>query len=78
MERTTLYLPADLHRTLRETARREGRTQADLLRQAVEEYLKRRSPPLPRSIGVGDDPGLSSSAVKAWLHGRGQRSPEGG
>src|SRR5206468_1651199 len=39
MEKTTLYLPKELQRELRETARREGRPQAALVREALDTYL---------------------------------------
>lgn len=58
MEKTTLYLPTDLQRSLREAARRAGRPQADLVRDALVEYLGKQPRPLPKSIGA-----VSSGAV---------------
>jgi len=38
-----------------------------LLRRALEEYLERRERPLPLSVGVGEDEGLSGVDSEAWL-----------
>lgn len=35
MEKTTVYLPADLKRALRRAARSTGRSEADLIREGV-------------------------------------------
>lgn len=67
MEKTTVYLPADLRGWLREESRRTGRTQAELMREALEAYAARRPRPLPTSIGLGSDPELSGADVEDWL-----------
>lgn len=67
MEKTTVYLPSHLHRALREAARREKRPQAELLRNALEGYLGRRENPLPISVGLGEDEGLSGAGSEGWL-----------
>jgi hypothetical protein len=67
MEKTTLYLDPELHRQLQEAAKREERPQAELIREALADYLARKSPPFPRSIGMGEDGSLAGSEVKAWL-----------
>jgi predicted transcriptional regulator len=68
MEKTTLYLPVELHRALKDAARREGRPQAVLIRQAISEYLDTRSgPPRLRSLGAGEDEGLRARDAEAWL-----------
>jgi hypothetical protein len=67
MEKTTLYLPADLRRGLKDAARRSGRPQAVLIREAIGEYLSSRSSPRPRSIGLGDDFGVSAAESEDWL-----------
>ncbi len=68
MEKTTLYLPEPLQRELREAARREGRPQAELVRDALTAYLTGRPRPRPRSIGMLEDPELTSGNVKSWVH----------
>jgi plasmid stability protein len=67
MRKTTLYLPDALHETLRSTARRIGKSQADIVREALEAYLQAQPRPIPRSIGAGEDPNLSGEDSEAWL-----------
>jgi hypothetical protein len=67
MEKTTLYLDAALHRQLRDTARRENRPQAQLIREALAAYLETNSRPLPASLGMGSDGTLAGNEVRGWL-----------
>lgn len=67
MRKTTLYLPEDLQLRLREAARRLGRPQAELVREALESYLQSRSSRRPSSVGSGSDPGLAARDAEAWL-----------
>jgi hypothetical protein len=67
MRKTTLYLPDELHETLRGAARRSGKPQADIVREALEAYLLQQPRPLPRSIGAGDDAELAGRDAEAWL-----------
>ncbi len=70
MDKTTLYLPPELRRRLRDTARRSGRRQADLIRSALEAYLDQPAPARPRSVGAGADPTLHAADSEAWLRER--------
>ena len=57
MQQTTVYLPDDLKRWLERAARQDRRTEASIIREALEEALKRRevSPTVPLfSEGWGD------------------------
>jgi predicted transcriptional regulator len=67
MERTTIYLPEDLHRSLREAARRAGRPKAELIREALTAYLQAQPRPIARSIGLGSDEGLAGRDTEQWL-----------
>jgi predicted transcriptional regulator len=67
MHKTTLYLPDATRRRLREMARRTGRPQSDLVRQALEGYLGSEGSPLPKSIGAGEDPDLFGRNSEDWL-----------
>jgi predicted transcriptional regulator len=67
MEKTTLYLPPDLHRALKEHARRSGRAQAELIREALASYLEGAAWPQPSSIGAGSDAELSGRESEEWL-----------
>lgn len=73
MEKTTIYLSADLRRALREVARVEKKPQAEVLRKALEEYLGRMEDTLPHSLGLGEDEGLSGAESEAWLMGEWER-----
>jgi predicted transcriptional regulator len=72
MEKTTLYLPAALHRAVKEAARSEGRSQAEIMRAALEAYLAQRPKMLPRSIGAAADGVVPASESKAWVRHRWQ------
>lgn len=53
-QKTTVYLNAVDYRRLRALAQAEGRSTAELIREAVSEYAARRAPVrLPRSVGAG-------------------------
>jgi Arc/MetJ-type ribon-helix-helix transcriptional regulator len=67
MQKTTLYLPDELQRQLQEAARRTGRSQADLIREALTTFLGTVQPPRPRSIGMGDNPDLHGEDTEDWL-----------
>lgn len=52
--KTTVYLDADEYERIKEIARSEGRAPAELVREAVAEYARRKRPHRkPRSIGAG-------------------------
>jgi predicted transcriptional regulator len=67
MEKTTLYLSSELQSILRQLARRTGRAQADLIREALTEYVSRQEHPRPRSLGAGEDADLAARDSEEWL-----------
>jgi hypothetical protein len=67
MQKTTLYLPDELQRQLQEAARRMGRSQADLIREALATFLGTVERPKARSIGLGDNPDLHGEDTEDWL-----------
>jgi predicted transcriptional regulator len=67
MEKTTLYLPADLRGLLKEAARRTGRPEAVIVREALRSYLQQQGRPSPRSLGLGENAELSGRESEAWL-----------
>jgi predicted transcriptional regulator len=73
MNKTTLYLPASTQRRLRELAKRTGRPQAELLRQAIDRYLGSESSALPGSVGSGEDAGLGGRDSEDWLRANWRR-----
>ena len=54
LEKTTVYLDAEAYRQLKRLARERGQSAAELVREAVVEYVKRHAvPTAPASIGAG-------------------------
>lgn len=52
--KTTVYLDSGVYRRLKAIASSDGRSTAELVREAVAEYAARRSPMAsPRSVGAG-------------------------
>lgn len=70
MDKTTLYLTPELHRRLRDAARRSGRRQADVIRTALDAYLDEGHANRPQSIGAGEDDGLDAGESETWLRER--------
>lgn len=73
--KTTIYLDAEDYRRLKALAARDGRTAADLVREAVAEYAARRAPrKLPRSLAMGNSGrGDISSRDEDYLKGMGEQ-----
>jgi len=67
VHKTTLYLSDELRQMLEAAARRTGRAQAELVRDALRSYLDGLAPAFPRSIGAGDDADLSARDSEDWL-----------
>ena len=69
MEKTTLYLPAEIQIALRDAAKRAGRPQAELVREALTRYLADQPRPLPKSIGIAKDLtlGIDLAEVDTWI-----------
>ena len=68
----TLELPDEARQALDEIAERSGRSPAELVQEAVREFLDRQNgerddPGWPRSIGMIDDPELSAADLDEWL-----------
>jgi len=70
VEKTTLYLPSELQLALREAARRQRRTMADLVREAVEAYLRSQTRPQLTSVGLGEDDDLAGADSEAYFRSR--------
>lgn len=74
LEKTTVYLDAEVYRQLKRLARERGQSAAELVREAVVEYAKRyAAPSIPASIGAGRS-GRSdlSEQAESLLEGMGQ------
>jgi hypothetical protein len=75
LTKTTLYLPLADYRRLQALAEREGRSTAELVREAVTEYAARRGAKRrPRSLGAGrSGRGDLAERAEALLRGLGRR-----
>lgn len=67
MNKTTIYLPADTQHRLQEVALRTDRSQAAIIREAVERYLDMQDEVPLRSIGTLTKKSLTSSNQELWL-----------
>lgn len=73
MRRTTVYLPDELKRGLERVAQAEGRSEAQLIREGVQEVIERRAAPRPKiPLFESDDPTLAER-VDELLAGFGTR-----
>jgi hypothetical protein len=67
MERTTVYFPEDLRNKVAALSRQSGRSQAQILREAVQAYVDREYRPTLKSLGLGDNPDVSATDTDEWL-----------
>lgn len=65
MFKSTIYLPEDLKRRLARLARREGRSEASLIRDAVERLTAAEGPRPRAALFHGDDPHLAERVDEA-------------
>jgi plasmid stability protein len=70
VEKTTLYLPAQLQMALRDAAKRQRRSVAALVREALETYLRGQDRPALTSVGAGEDDELSGAESETYLRSR--------
>ncbi len=75
LTKTTLYLPEADYRRLKALAAREGRSAAELVREAVADYARARGGgALPSSLGAGRSRrGDVSERAEKLLKGMGRR-----
>lgn len=64
MTKTTVYLDSDTVLALRQMAETQGRSQAELIRDALQAYTNGAKRPLPRGIGKYDS-GETQGAERA-------------
>lgn len=53
MKQTTVQLPEQIDRSLDQLAQVTGRSQIELIQEAIEQYLIRQTRSLPHSVGMG-------------------------
>jgi CopG antitoxin of type II toxin-antitoxin system len=64
VKRTTIYLPEDLKGSLARAAHEEGRTEADLIREGIETFLRSRHPEPRVPLFTSGIPDLAENADK--------------
>ncbi len=68
MKKTSLYLEPEVDRALGKLAAAQGRSKADLIREALaEKAAKAPSQPRIQAIGMGEGPGDVSDNVDRYL-----------
>jgi hypothetical protein len=67
VEKTTVYLPSELRLALHEAAKRQRRTVADVVREALELYLRGQTRPTLTSADLGQDDELTGAESEAHL-----------
>ena len=74
MQKTTVYLPEDLQNSLQQIAHNEGRSKAQIIREAIQHEVDSRRPPKPRipisERGLGDP--AAARRVDELLEGFGE------
>jgi predicted transcriptional regulator len=71
MHKTTLYLDPDMYERIRRIANATRRTQAAVIREALEVYTRGRTR-RPRSIGIARGPADVSQRAEELLPGFGE------
>jgi len=74
MNKTTIYLPEELKRQVETAAKLDGSSEAEIIRQAVEEAMRKRVPPKPRIplFEAGTLPSDLAERVDEYLEGFGE------
>ena len=73
MTKTTIYLPDDLKRAVTQLASAEGTSEAEVIREAIADRVRRAARPRPRGgLFASGDPNLAANAEEA-LAGFGER-----
>lgn len=74
MKKTTVYLPAELKSTLERMATEEGRSEAEIIRTAIQNAVDRRQRPLPRIplFDLGPEDPTAAERVDELLAGFGE------
>ena len=67
MKKTTLYLEEEVLAEIKLTSRSEGRSEAEILREAINDYLERRRSELPTIFGAGSGGKISGADSEDWL-----------
>jgi predicted DNA-binding protein len=64
VEKIALYISAHLQRALRSLARRWGKPQAEIVREALSAYVRQRERPRLGSVGLGEDDHVTGATAR--------------
>lgn len=67
MQKTTIYLPEELHAQIKAASQREQRPQADVIRGVLQRHFEQQERPILRSVGIIKDSDLQSVDIEDWL-----------
>lgn len=69
MERTTVYLPLELKVSIKAAAKRNGSSEAEIIREALNQYMAEpvRQRPRPKSIGIISSGEVQAEHFEEWL-----------
>jgi predicted DNA-binding protein len=67
MQKTTLYLPEELHRRIQQLSDRTGRSQAEIIREALQRFVDEQGKPRLRSLGAGHSREITGKNARDWL-----------
>jgi hypothetical protein len=76
--RTSFYLAPETQARLRLAAQQLGRSQTELVNEALETFLRGRPGVELRSLGAGDDGAMGAADVKRWARQRMARGAASG
>lgn len=74
LTKTTVYLDSDTLLTLRRMSQAQGRSQAELIRDAVDSYTGPTKRPIPRGLGKYDGEVRGAERAKDFLRSAAKKS----
>jgi hypothetical protein len=67
MIKTTIHIPPEEMAALEALAKREDRSKASIIREAIGRYVTESCPPLPEAVGIFEDTEVDSTNLDDWL-----------
>lgn len=67
MLKTTIYITAEEMAALDATARREDRSKAAVIRDAIGKYVVEPNQLMPEAVGIFEDTEVDSTNIDEWL-----------
>jgi hypothetical protein len=67
MKKTTIYLPDEIVLQIKATSVREQRSEAEIIRIALGDYLSKRKPELPSFVGMVSDEDFQAKDTDTYL-----------